>query len=313
MSGKYLMSWWSEFADRTERDVPLGKQTWFRLGGNVRFVFHPENENDLSAFLRRVTQQDIPVKILGCGANVLISDDGFDGVVVRLDHDAFRRVQQKGTKFEAGAGVDLMPFSRECSENGYTGLECMAGIPATIGGAIKMNAGGRFGEIGQVVQKIRVMKTDGEIEEWSHDRIGFAYRHTDMEDRLILSATLELQEDDPAKGHSRYEEIFDFKMKSQPMADKSAGCIFKNPKGLSAGALIDQAGLKGERHGHASVSRHHANFIVVDRSATASDVLRLIETVRNRVFHMLGTELELEIDIWRPQMKQAEVNQGCIV
>lgn len=313
MSGKYRMSWWSEFADRIERDVPLGRQTWFRLGGNVRFVFRPKNEDDLSAFLRRVEQQDIPVKILGCGANVLISDDGFDGVVVRLDNDAFRRVQQQGTKFEAGAGVDLMPFSRGCSENGFTGLECMAGIPASIGGAVKMNAGGRFGDIGQVVRKIRVMKTDGEIEEWSHDRIGFAYRHSDMEDRLILSATLALQEDDPAKVRNRYEEIFDFKMKSQPMADKSAGCIFKNPKGLSAGALIDQAGLKGERHGYASVSEHHANFIVVDQNANASDVLHLIEKVRNRVFHLFGTELELEIDIWRPQMKHAKVNQGCIV
>lgn len=313
MSGKYLMSWWSEFADRIERDVPLGKQTWFRLGGNVRFVFQPQNENDLSAFLQRVKQQDISVKILGCGANVLISDDGFDGVVVRLDNDTFRKVQQKATKFEVGAGVDLMPFSRECSEKGFTGLECMAGIPATIGGAVKMNAGGRFGEMSQVVRKIRVMKPDGEIEEWSHDRIGFAYRHTDVEDRLILSATLELQEDDPAKGRSRYEEIFDFKMKSQPMADKSAGCIFKNPKGLSAGALIDQAGLKGERHGYASVSEHHANFIVVDQNATASDVLHLIEKVRNRVFHMFGTELELEIDIWQPQVNQVRVKQGCIV
>ena len=294
------MSWWSEFASRIEFDAPLGPLTWFRLGGGARYLYHPPDAPSLASLMNRAKQEDVPVKVLGSGGNVLISDDGFDGVVVRLDTDTFRTVKRDGTSLDVGAGVDLMPLARRCSEQGLSGLEGLAGIPSTIGGAVRMNAGGRSGEFGTVVREVRVLDADGAIETWSHDRVGFGYRHSELGDRIVLSVKLELAEGDPHSVKRAFDEHFAFKQRTQPLTDKSAGCVFKNPTGHSAGALIDQAGLKGARCGQAQVSDRHANFIVARSGATASDVLHLIDVIRERVRRVFDIELEVEIDIWGP-------------
>ena len=295
------MTWWREFAGRIEHDAPLGRRTWFRLGGRGRFLFRPRDEHDLAAMVARARQEDVPIKVLGQGANVLVSDDGFDGVVVRMDGEAFRRVQRHAGQVEVGAGRDLMVFSRQCSEAGLSGLECMAGIPASIGGAVRMNAGGRSGEFSTIVKEVRTLAPDGTVADRSREQVGFSYRHTDLDGCIVLSATLELNEDDPAEVRRRFDECFQQKLRTQPIADKSAGCIFKNPpQGDPAGALIDRAGLKGTRYGNARVSERHANFIVAETGATASDVLHLIDVVRERVRRDFSTELETEIDVWKP-------------
>ena len=246
----------------------------------------------------RAGQEGANVKVLGCGANVLVRDDGFDGVVVRLDQPAFRKVALNGTTADVGGGVEVMPLSRNLSAKGLSGLECMAGIPASVGGAVRMNAGGRFGEFGDVVREVTVVQSDGGVETWPHDRVGFGYRHSEIGDRIVVSARLDLVEDDPARVQGRYEEYSEYKLRSQPVADKSAGCIFKNPAGQSAGALIDRAGLKGACCGQAEVSQQHANFIIAGPGATASDVLHLIDLIRDRVLREFGTELEVEVEIW---------------
>lgn len=295
------MTWWSEFEGRTTREVPLGPMTWFRLGGNARYLFRPRDADDLASFMRRAKTEGLDVKILGTGANVLVRDDGFDGVVVRLDQPAFREVSADGDSdgiVHVGGGADLMPLARELSGKGLAGLEGMAGIPASVGGAVRMNAGGRFGEFGDVVRDVTLMQDDGTVEVWPRERIGFRYRGTDIGKRMVLSATLELRADDPATTAARYERHFSFKQSSQPMSSKSAGCIFKNPIGDSAGAMIDRAGLKGYTCGGASVSELHANFIITQPGAGTSDVLRLIDAVRERVRSMFQTELELEVDVW---------------
>ncbi|MGD2108945.1 MAG: UDP-N-acetylmuramate dehydrogenase [Phycisphaerae bacterium] len=292
------MSWWSEFASRIEHDAPIGRHTWYRLGGPARHLFHPRSAEDLSELMRRAGDEGLELKVLGGGANVLIHDDGFDGVVVRLDDDAFRSVERKGTTVEAGAGVDLMPFARHLSEQGLTGLERMAGIPGTIGGALRMNAGGRHGEFGDIVRSVRLVNRDGEIETWSPTRVGFAYRRTALGDRIVLSVEIELGEGDPVRVARVFRDHLESKRKAQPMADRTAGCVFKNPPGESAGALIDRAGLKGARSGRAVVSHQHANFIVAEEGATATDVLRLIDLIRDRVITEFGTELDIEIDVW---------------
>ncbi len=294
------MSWWKGFANRIERDAPLGPWTWFRLGGPARYLFRPRDAEELARLLVRAKEEDVPLKVLGGGANVLISDDGFDGVVVRLDAEAFRTVRRRGTTLSVGAGVDLMPFTRHCSEQGLSGLESMAGIPGTLGGAVGMNAGGRSGELGNVVRQVSLLRLDGGRETWPHDRVGFGYRCSDIGDRIVLSAELELVEDDPHRVKRTYDEHLEYKRRSQPLAERSAGCIFKNPEGQSAGALIEGAGLKGAGYGRARVSRRHANFIVARSGAVASDVLHLIDLIRQRVRRIFGAELEIEIDIWRP-------------
>lgn len=295
------MSWWSEFANQMERDAPIGRWTWFKLGGNARFLCHPRSADDLASIVRRAREADVPLRVLGSGANVLISDDGFDGVVVRLDSDAFRSVDRRGTTLELGAGVDLMPLVRQCSQRGLSGLQCMAGIPATVGGAVRMNAGGRFGEFSDVVRRVRLLRRDGSVETCGREELGFVYRRAALGDRIVLSVEIELKADDPVKVMQTFNEYFEYKQRTQPLADKSAGCIFKNPEGQSAGALIDRAGLKGTRFGDAIVSDRHANFIVAGQRATASDVLSLIDIVRERVRREFGTELEVEIEVWRPE------------
>ena len=164
-----------------------------------------------------------------------------------------------------------------------------------------MNAGGPAGEMGDVVETISVLRADRQIEVLHREGIGFRYRHTALGDSdIILGATLQLQEDDPRRVSRAFREHLDRKQSTQPLAEHSAGCIFKNPALKPAGALIDQAGLKGTRYGAAEVSTVHANFIVARRGATASDVLHLIDVVRDRVLKVFDTELETEIEIWRP-------------
>lgn len=251
--------------------------------------------------MRRAADEDVGVKVLGRGANVLVSDDGFDGVVVRLDSDAFRKIKRNGERLEVGAGVDLMPLVRRCSREGLSGVEGLAGIPATVGGAIRMNAGGPAGEIGDVVEEVSVLTPEGTIETRNHEQVGFQYRHTNLGGRdIVLGAALRLNQDDPRKVRSAFREHLERKQRTQPLAEHSAGCIFKNPPVKPAGALIDQAGLKGSRIGAAEVSTMHANFIVARFGATASDVLHLIDFVRERVLRVFDTELETEIEIWRP-------------
>ena len=231
------MTWWNDFADQMQCDVPLRRWTWYRLGGRARYLFRPRDAEQLALLTVRARHENLPVKVLGCGANVLVSDDGFDGVVVRLDGSAFRRVEHRDGRVCAGAGVDLMPFSRDCSERGLSGLEFMAGIPASIGGAIRMNAGGPQGEFGDVVRAVRVLRPDGTIEDWPKQCLGFSYRKSEIGDAIVLSATLELVEDDPQRVSRTYEDFFEQKRLAQPMGQQSAGCVFKNPQGQSAGAF----------------------------------------------------------------------------
>ncbi len=191
-----------------------------------------------------------------------------------------------------------MPLARSLSREGISGLECMAGIPATIGGAVRMNAGGKFGDISGVVRDITLLTADGQVETWPKERIGFGYRCSGIGAGTVLSARLVLRRGDPERTYARYEEYFDYKQRSQPMSDNSAGCIFKNPPGESAGALIDRAGMKGHAYGGACVSTRHANFFVTEPSATSADVLGLIDAVRRRVKSEFGIDLEVEVHIW---------------
>lgn len=299
------MNWLSEFADRVQCGVPIGPETWFRVGGSAAYVFRPRNEDDLVSFLGQAHSHDVPVKVLGRGANVLVSDEGYDGAVIRLDSGAFRAVVQDGTRFVLGAGVDLIPFARRVSTEGYSGLEGMAGIPASVGGALRMNAGGAPGDFGDVVVSARVVDPTGAASEWDRDRLGLGYRTSAIGNGIVVQVTIELKHDDPGRTMARFNKFDAMKRRAQPLGDKSAGCMFKNPPGEAAGALIDRAGLKGLECGGASVSTKHANFIVADEGATASDVIQLIELVQGRVRDAFGIELEVEVDIWRPVGKEA--------
>ncbi len=292
------MDWSNGFAERLRSSVPLAELTWFGLGGSARHMVSPRNVGELSTAVRAVASAGIPCRVLGGGANVLVRDDGFDGLVIRLDEPAFTKVHFDEDGVTAGAGRDLMHLARDCAYRGMSGLECMAGIPGTVGGAITMNAGGRFGEIGDVVERVRLMDRDGRLADLRAEDLGFAYRRSNVRDRIVIEAVLRLTPAPAEEVRARFHEIWALKSASQPLADHCAGCIFKNPPGDSAGRIIDAAGLKGATRGHARVSDRHANFIVADRGATATEVLALVEHVRTTVYDRTGQRLELEIDVW---------------
>jgi UDP-N-acetylmuramate dehydrogenase len=276
--------------------------TWFGLGGPAKFYVQPRDQGQLQAIVARLRENEIPMYVLGSGANLLVNDAGVDGAVIGLNTPEFKKfsigVGNDKTVVTAAAGKDIQKLVLECTHAGLSGLECLAGIPGSVGGEIKMNAGGAFGDIGSSVQSVTVMDTNGQIYVREKEDLVFEYRKSNISAKFILSATFALSEDDPQRIMTKVKEIWMFKKNSQPLADKSAGCIFKNPRGLSAGALIDQAELKGHILGGAEVSTKHANFITAKKGSQAADVLGLIDLVKQRVKEKFDVQLETEVVIW---------------
>ena len=199
----------------------------------------------------------------------------------------------------------MQVVARYCVRHGLSGLQCMAGIPGTIGGCVRGNAGGKYGDIGGSVSRVTVMNVDGEFFDLTRDDLLFTYRKSSIAATFVIEAKFDLDEDSPEDLVRRFKEIWIFKKNSQPLNTKNAGCTFKNPQypigtnGPSAGALIDQAGLKGFRIGFAEVSTKHANFIVAHPGCTATDIMRLIDHVRDTVLKVHGVLLEQEVVIWK--------------
>jgi UDP-N-acetylmuramate dehydrogenase len=276
----------------------LAPHTWYKIGGPARWYIRPRTPEELREATIRCVENSIPIYVLGLGANLLVSDQGVDGAVFRLDDEYWRRVKFDGTTAEVGAGVDMQKLIIRTIRQGLAGIESLAGIPGTIGGGIRMNAGGKYGDIGSAVQTVTVMDIEGTIFQRTRDDLEFEYRHTNIAARFILGATLSLEEDDPDRIMKKTKEIWMFKRNSQPLNTKNAGCVFKNPRGLSAGALIDQTGLKGMRLGGAEVSQKHATFLIAHPGCTADDIKRLIGIVKEKVWEKHEIGLETEVQIW---------------
>lgn len=286
-----------------ESQVPLDSLTWYGVGGPARVLARPSSVHQLSALASQCHKENVPVYVLGSGANLLVTDQGVDGVVVRLDDPCFKQLKIDGKHVTAGAGYDLAKLVLETAKGGLGGLACLAGIPATVGGAVRMNAGGTFGEIGHAVQRVRVMSANGQTYYRDRDDLIFSYRKTNIVAPYILEVEFELVPDDPDAVMRQVKEIFLYKKTSQPLASDSAGCAFKNPDPqesgrASAGKLIEQAGLKGYRVGGAAVSEMHANFIVTTKPCTAADVLAVLQHVEQTVHNLYNISLQREVVVW---------------
>lgn len=292
------MGFESGFEEILRRDEPLAPYTWFRLGGKAEYFAEPRNVDELAKLVRRARDEQLPVRLLGGGSNLLIRSEVVPGLVIHLVKPAFTEIQVKGQRVIAGGGAKLGHVISSSVREGLAGLENLVGIPGTIGGGLRGNAGGRSGDIGQWTAKATLMTRDGEILERAGDDLVFAYRLSNLDELVILSGEFKLEQDDPAALTKRMQKLWIVKKANQPLSHQSAGCIFKNPRGMSAGMLIDQAGLKGTRIGGAEVSDRHANFIIADPEATSQNVLQLIDLVKERVAEKLGVELETEIEIW---------------
>ena len=285
----------------------IGASTYFKIGGCADLLVHPGSTDSLSMLLQRCHNEETPFRVLGRGANLLVDDVGVDGVVVKLDHPCFNQFrfnnEDSENELHVMGGKDLAPLLMEAARCGFQGLDAMAGIPATIGGAIRMNAGGVHGCISDALRTVTCLTDRGELVTYDKKSISFGYRDSGITDPIILSATFELQECDPVVVRDHIKEIFAWKSSRQPLADSSAGCAFKNPKDehgqrISAGKLIDEAGLKGHSVGGATISDRHANFIITKPNTSANDVLTLMSQVRDRVHDSTGIVLQREVVVW---------------
>ncbi len=293
------MGIFSGLEDIVETNYPLAKRTWYGLGGPADYFIRPHTTEQLAQVNRRCNENGIRIYVMGFGSNLLISDEGVRGAVIKLDAEPFTNVQFDGQDVTAWAGAELSKLVLTCVEKGLSGVEALTGIPGSVGGAVRMNAGGNFGDFGSVVETVTLMDKAGKIFQKSKPELVFDYRKTNITAKFILNARLKLKAADPEQVMRTVKEIWICKKNNQPLNTKNAGCIFKNPRGgTSAGALIDRAGLKGLKIGGAVVSEKHANFIIAEEGCTSRDVTQLIQTVQQRVKEQFDVELELEIEIW---------------
>jgi UDP-N-acetylmuramate dehydrogenase len=288
-----------ECADIIKRNEPLAPYTYLKLGGPAEMLVQPRSRDELAAVIRRCYEQNVPFRMLGSGCNILVPDEGVKGAVVRLSEPAFTQVTVQGKRVRAGAGAMLSALISQSARHALAGLETLVGIPGTVGGALRCNAGDRTGDIGQFVRTVEVLDSRGQVQVRERDELRFAYRWSNLDDPAILAAEFELDTDAPDVLVKRMRKAWILRNASQPMSFQAATRIFKNPRGLSAAGVITEVGLVKTRVGGAEVSERDPSFIVVHPGATARDVLRLIDLVRSRVQERFDVSLELEITVWK--------------
>jgi UDP-N-acetylenolpyruvoylglucosamine reductase len=292
-----------EIADRVSSatmirsDEPLAKHTTLRVGGPADVYVEPASEEDLANVVKFCGECDSPFFILGRGSNLLVRDGGVRGVVICLAHSHFSRVEIVGERLHCGAGAKLKNVSVEAKRNNLSGVEFLEGIPGSVGGALRMNAGAMGGATFDVVESVRVMGFDGNVRELAPGEMSVEYRCcATLKKHIALGAVFKCKTLPRAEIEKRMKAFRGKRWESQPAAP-SAGCIFKNPGAIPAGRLVDELGLKGARVGGAVVSAEHGNFIVNDGKATARDVLELIEILKAKAKTKRGIELHTEVEI----------------
>jgi UDP-N-acetylenolpyruvoylglucosamine reductase len=293
----------NELAGRVSRttlirsDEPLAKHTTLRVGGPADVYVALASEEDLAGVVKFCHERRLPFFVIGRGSNLLVRDGGFRGVVVCLAHAHFSRIEVDGERLRCGAGAKLKSVAVAAKRNGLSGLEFLEGIPGSVGGALRMNAGAMGGSTFEVIESVRLMNFDGNVQELTPREMPAAYRSCPtLKTRIALSAVFKGAPAPREEIEKRMQAFSEKRWSSQPAAP-SAGCMFKNPAALPAGKLIDELGLKGTRVGDAVVSAEHGNFIVNEGSATARDVLELIAILQARVKEARGIELQTEVEI----------------
>ena len=275
-------------------DVPLAPFTWLRVGGAAEAFFMPKDEADLAHFLS-ATPDEIPVQILGVASNTLVRDGGVKGVVIRLG-PAFGNVSTDGLRVTAGAAALDRTVAKKAATAGIAGLEFYAGVPGTIGGALRMNAGCYGSETKDILQSVVALDRTGRRQVMRLEDMQYSYRHCGAaKDLIFTEAIYEGTPDTPSAISARMDDITAKREGSQPIREKTGGSTFKNPEGHSSWKLIDKAGCRGMRVGGAQMSEQHCNFMINANNATAEDLEKLGETVKARVLETQGVDLHWEI------------------
>lgn len=278
-------------------DEPLSKHTSFRIGGPAEYFVEVKNKSELVNLLKIARKYNLHIFLLGAGTNLLVKDLGIKGMVIRLLGD-FKKIKFGNNSVSVGAGVNLPQLLKVSAQHNLGGMEFLAGIPGTVGGALVMNAGTHLGEIGDWVRRVEIMDLSGKTRVLERREINFFYRGSNLpENVFILSAEMDLKKIDKDVIEAKIKEKLKRRWATQPREPYQAGSIFKNPSGDYAGRLIEKAGLKGVKYGGAYISEKHGNFIINNGRAKAKDVIYLVRKIKRTVKEKFGIDLELEIKI----------------
>jgi len=291
-----LGDWTSQVRGRLKSNFDIAPYTWFRVGGPAQLFFNPVDEADLALFLKHLPE-DIPVTVIGLGSNMLVRDGGVEGVVIRLSGKAFSDVTIHDDRSVAvGAAMPDMRFATQMAKAGIAGFAFYKGIPGAIGGALRMNAGAHGSETKDRLLSARAVDRSGNIHVLTPDDLGHAYRSCAAPvDYIFTQATYQGEAGDPIALKAEMDEVSAYREDNQPTKERTGGSTFKNPDGMSAWKLVDDAGFRGFELGGAQVSPKHTNFLINTGTATAEDIERLGEMVRGKVRDMTGIELHWEI------------------
>ena len=286
-----------KFHGRMLENEPLARYTTWRIGGLARYLLLPGDVEDITRALDIARERGLPWLVLGLGSNVLVRDGGFPGIVIRMGK-GLDRFEMKGAIAIVGAGMATPILARRTAEAGFSGVERFIGIPGTVGGGIYMNAGCHGAEFAEITTEVTVMDGKGKVRTIPRKQISYKYRSSNLGDVVVLEAKLSLGEEAPAKLKELQAKLFRWRKAGTPFDLPCAGSTFKNPGGnKTAGMLIDEVGLKGYRMGGVQVSPLHGNYFVNTGTATAADVLKLIDHVKKTVAKKTGVEMELEIKV----------------
>jgi UDP-N-acetylmuramate dehydrogenase len=286
------------FNDIIKRGEPLGPYLHLKLGGPAEMLVQPRSLQELSDVVSCCFRESVPLRVLGCGYNMLVRDEGVGGAVLRLSEPAFTTVAVEGNRVRAGTGATVSALISATARHSLAGLETLVGIPGTVGGALRTNAGDRSGDIGQFVRRVDVLDSQGNVQTRDRDELRFDEHASNLDDPVLLAVEFHLETDAADAIVKRMRKAWILRKATQPAAFQAAGRVFKNPRGLIASALVEQAGLARTRVGGAEVSDRDPNYIIVHPGATSRDVLRLIELVRVRVKERFNIVLEQEITVW---------------
>ena len=284
--------------ERVWAQEPMKKHTTFRVGGCARYLVEPKDALQLSAVVNACRAENMPYYVVGNGSNLLVSDSGYDGVIIHLFKN-MSGIRTEGNHMILQAGALLVRAASTACREGLSGLEFASGIPGTVGGALVMNAGAYGGEMKDVVSRVTVLTPEGETREYTKEQMAFGYRRSRLTEEagIVLETEFSLQPGRTEEIRARMEELKEKRVSRQPLEYASAGSTFKRPKGYFAGKLIEDAGLRGYRIGDAQVSEKHCGFVINRGNATASEIAEVIRQVQERVYAHSGVRLQTEVKL----------------
>ena len=287
-----------QFPEITKRFQPLAPFTHLKIGGPAEFLVQPRTLDELNAVLAACQRDQVPVRMLGGGFNLLIPDDPVPGAVVRLTAEPFTFLRRDGKRITAGGGGHLFDLIAFAVKNGLGGLETLVGIRGTVGGSVRCNVGDRAGEISQTVRNVTVLTDAGKVQVRGRDELTFTEHQSDLDEPVILSVEFELEPEKPAAVLKRMRKAWIQRKAAEPLSFQAGVRLFRNPPGQTAASLIDRAHLTKAKAGGAELSERNSNYAVAHPGTTAADILQLADTVKAKVKERTGVALERELHVW---------------